>query len=105
MYKVEPEMRIIRKLRRGFEVQFIGARGLPDFIGTDSSGLFCAVEVKGAPQDYDKFPCSWVKEEQRNFMVSAKMPCYIGVMWPDSSFELFDFKPKGSYKKGKEVIV
>lgn len=105
MFKVEPESRTIGRARHGFIISYVDNIGIPDFLGTDSEGSFCGVEVKAAPNDWKRFPCSYVSKSQREFMNKAPMPCFVGIFWSDQSFEIFDFKAKGSYRKGSGLAI
>lgn len=103
MIKVEPEFRIITNTFKGMIIKFTGeGKGLPDFLGTPpSSSIMVACEVKAAPKDWVRFPCSWVKPYQRKYIEEASFTTFIGIMWEDESFEIYDYKPRGSYKKGE----
>ena len=105
MFKVEPESRVIGKARRGFIITYTDNLGIPDFLGVTPEDQFCGVEVKAAPNDWIRFPCSYVSKAQRSFMEKAPMPCFIGILWSDQTFEVFNFKPKGSYRKGKGILI
>jgi hypothetical protein len=87
--------------------------GIPDYTGykiTYHSGdyqtpTYCAVEVKEAHGD--SMPASRLKKEQRDWLKNINSASsFVGIFWVDlpSSFELFEFKYQGKYKKSTGIL-
>lgn len=112
MIRTQPAIQIVR-VKPGkhygmfVEAKLVGKGGIPDFTGymfspqsDKPTPLFCACEVKEAIGP--SMPCSRLDIAQREFMTSLPAGCgYVGILWDNGKFELFAYKPAGTYKKGE----
>jgi len=110
MERHQPPMKIIAVDYRPIMVP-LKSQGVADYTGYSivtygKNGLsvpfYRAVEVKEATGD--TMPCSRLNKDQREWMSSIDQRCaLVAVCWIDGNptIELFNFKNKGSYRKGK----
>lgn len=84
--------------------------GVSDYTGyeevqifNDKFPIYRACEVKEASGD--SMPCSRLDKAQRKWLANIdQRSSFVGVAWMENmAFELFRFKPNGSYKKGEGV--
>lgn len=105
MFRHQPSTKVV-KIRGKLFVVYERSDGIADYTGYDDSvyNRFVACEVKECKGV--SMPCSRLEENQRNWL--SRLPeksAYVGVCWMTSpiTFEMFRFKPRGSYKKGAGV--
>lgn len=101
MFKVPPDVRVCGQTGRpGIFLAAFRDGGIADFLGCNRYGDFMACEVKEAGED--RMPASRLSKKQREFM--AGLPdgrAFVGILWRDGTFELYNFLDRGSYKKGQ----
>ena len=105
MIRSQPEARIIKALGKGKYIVVFKNGGIADYIGYNDYGQYRACEVKEATGN--SMPASRLDINQRFWMAAQrKGSAFVGIYWTDAGeFELFRFKEKGSYKKGKGLKV